>query len=135
LPESCFAAPPVILTSQLQLDWYHNSYLNDDGRIDFLICEKDGERPIGIVGVKKLDYSEHKGEISYMIGEPAARGKGYATESVRALGALLNENGITALYAEIHKSNMKSKAVVTKNGFRMVAELPDGCELYERNVQ
>ena len=133
LPDNCFAARPALLTLQMQLDWYQNSYLNDNSRIDFLIREKDEGCPIGVVGVKNLDYSGHKGEISYLIGEPEARGKGYAAESVRALCALLNENGITVICAKIYNSNMESKAIVMKNGFCLVAELPEGYEFYERN--
>jgi UDP-2,4-diacetamido-2,4,6-trideoxy-beta-L-altropyranose hydrolase len=135
LPRNSFAATPVHLTSQRQLEWYHKYYLTDDNRIDFLIYEKNGDCPVGVVGVKGLDYNNHKGEVSYMIGEPAAGGKGYAVESVRALCALLIENGIVVIQALINKENSKSKAIVIKNDFSLVAELSDGYELYEKRAK
>ena len=134
LPRNSFAAAPVPLTLRRQLEWYHTHYLQDGSRIDFLVIEKEGDCPVGVVGVKDLDYHHRKGEISYMIGESAARGKGYAVEAVRALCDVLMESGIVVLQALIHKENVKSKPVVTNNGFRLIVALSDGYELYEKRV-
>ena len=74
-----FNARPI--TMEDHLAWF-DGYLKDTKRYDFLIETPDG-KPVGTCGLSAIDESGC--EISYMIGDVGSRGKGYATEALRAL--------------------------------------------------
>ena len=96
------------------LTWFER-YINDPTRFDFIIEDSSG-KAIGTCGLSAI--SAVSCEISYMIGEETARGKGYATETVRTLTDIaFKELGVDYVDARILPNNEASLKVVQKGGF------------------
>lgn len=103
------------VTAEEHLRWFEN-YLNDGTRYDFLITDANG-RPIGTCGLSNI--SEISCEISYMIGEPDVRGKGYATEAIRTLSDIAFQKlEVAFIEARILPHNLASKRAAEKCGYR-----------------
>lgn len=107
------SAKPISLDDQLA--WFKR-YLKDDTRYDFMIFDELGT-PIGTCGLSHIGGGSC--EISYMIGDKAARGCGYAREAVRRLVDLaFSELGLGSVTATVLPENEASVAVVKGSGFR-----------------
>ena len=106
-----FDARPI--TMEEHLTWFER-YLVDDARYDFMIFNEDGQ-PIGTAGLSSI--TDDSCEVSYMIGEKAERGKGYATEAVRLLtDVALRELGVKRVVARVRPENEASARVVIGGG-------------------
>ena len=107
------SAKPISLDDHLT--WF-KGYLEDDTRYDFMILDGSGS-PIGTCGLSHIGGGSC--EVSYMIGDRAARGRGYAREAVRRLVDLaFNEFGLRSVIATVLPENEASIAVVEGVGFR-----------------
>lgn len=51
--------------------------------VQFIICEKEGMRPIGSVYFRDVDMDKKEAEYGIFIGEDDAAGKGYGTEAAK----------------------------------------------------
>lgn len=49
--------------------------------VQFMICEKEGERPVGSVYFRDIDREKKEAEYGIFLGEDDALGKGYGTEA------------------------------------------------------
>ncbi|MDN3245598.1 GNAT family N-acetyltransferase [Streptomyces sp. ZSW22] len=88
----------------------------------FVLVRSEDGRAVGAMGFHGPPDEEGRAEVGYDLAEDA-RGRGYATEALRALSAWspARRNG-TALRAKIDRTNVRSQAVVTRAGYRLVAE-------------
>ncbi|WP_217546541.1 GNAT family N-acetyltransferase [Streptomyces sp. GbtcB6] len=86
-----------------------------------LVSREDG-RAVGGMGFHSAPDEDGRVEIGYDLAE-AARGRGYATEALRALTdwAFARED-VRSLFATIEAANTPSQAVVTRAGFAKVSE-------------
>ena len=104
---------PRPLTMEGHLAWYEE-YLRDETRFDFMVLSEG--RPVGTVGLSCICADSC--EISYMIGEASARGRGFATEAVGVMTqAAFRELGVEEVVARILPGNDASARVVGKAGF------------------
>lgn len=102
------------ITMQSHLEWFEK-YLQDNSRFDFIIEDEEGD-PIGTCGLSGI--SESRCEISYMIGSVDARGRGFATEAIKALCEVaFNELGVPLIEANILPQNTASIKTAEKCGF------------------
>jgi diamine N-acetyltransferase len=90
-----------------------------DGLILFAIYERATMRPIGVTNFHSVEYRNRTAEFVIFIGEQAARGKGYGTETARlmldyAFTALGLHNVMLAVYAY----NPAAIRAYQKAGFR-----------------
>ena len=109
-----FNAKPITLEEHLA--WF-DRYLGDLTRYDFMMMG-EGE-PIGTAGLSSI--ASGSCEISYMIGDVEARGKGYAKETVRRLTEVaFNELGVEEVVARVVPGNDASVAVLMRSGFAEV---------------
>lgn len=107
-----FEARPI--TVEGHLAWFHR-YLGDEARYDFLILGEDGA-PVGTCGLSSI--TPDSCEISYMIGDKAARGRGYAKETVRRLTSLaFDELGVSVVEARVVSGNDASVKVLIGGGY------------------
>lgn len=107
-----FNAKPITLEEHLA--WF-GRYLDDPTRYDFMMMGEGGES-IGTVGLSSITSGSC--EISYMIGDVKARGKGYAKEAVRRLTEIaFDELHVDNVYARIVAGNDASVAVVEAVGY------------------
>lgn len=102
------------LTLEEHLAWFER-YLSDTSRFDFMIIDPEG-RSIGTAGLSNI--TDESCEISYMIGDLSARGKGYATETIEAMSRIaLDELGVDRVIAQILPHNEGSIRAITKAGY------------------
>ncbi|MGY1997904.1 GNAT family N-acetyltransferase [Streptomyces rochei] len=88
----------------------------------FVLVRSEDGRAVGAMGFHGPPDEEGRAEIGYDLAEDA-RGMGYATEALRALSAWSPEwRDGTVLRAKIDRANLRSQAVVTRAGYRLVAE-------------
>jgi RimJ/RimL family protein N-acetyltransferase len=84
----------------------------------FGVFETAGGRHVGNLKVGPIDHTHGVADISYLLGEPDARGKGYGAEAV-AIGVHIGFAvfGMAKLAAGAYASNLASIRVLEKNGF------------------
>jgi [ribosomal protein S5]-alanine N-acetyltransferase len=86
----------------------------------FLVLDRSGRRLVGDAGFKGPPDEDGAVEIGYGIVSPF-RGRGYATEAVRALVAYARrQSEVREVRATCYSSNAPSRRVLEKSGFRHV---------------
>ena len=82
------------------------------------------EELIGVIGLHQVDWIHRRGDISIVIGEPSAWGKGFATE---AIGLMVRHGfekmNLHKITAGMWASNEGSKIAFEKCGFVLEATL------------
>lgn len=102
--------------------WYESEMSGNPSRAFFSVYERGTMRHIGFVDLQHIDHRNRTAEMSLMVGEPDARGRGYATEMAR----LILDYGFTALslhniMLEVYANNPAARRVYEKAGFREFA--------------
>lgn len=121
---------PHQITLEEHLNWYRNVYVLDNKRLDLLCIEKATGRKIGVFG---FVINGSNFEISYLLS-PDAQHKGYATEAIeRIIQYIRNNYSVKKVFAEIHKDNTKSLALVQKLGFNMES-INDQFVVYSKRI-
>ncbi len=89
-----------------------------------IFLNADG-RHIGNLKIGPIDPNHGRGDLSYFIGDAAARGQGYASEAV-GLGVRIGfeQLGLHKLTAGIYAGNAESGRVLAKNGFAAEGRRP-----------
>jgi ribosomal-protein-alanine N-acetyltransferase len=107
----------------------------------FAIREIDSQKIIGLIIIKKIDWTTRIGELAYCIGSNF-EGKGLITKVVKVISNFAyNELDLKTLQIIAHKTNLGSVKVAENNGFvwqktlidefTPTNELPLNMELYE----
>ena len=114
------ATPPRPFTAAQETAWFEG-VANDANRPTFTIYERSTWRPIGNCGLHVIDTVNRRTDVGIMIGDPAARGKGYGTEAMR----LLLDFAFTALNMHsvmltVYEYNAPARRSYEKVGFREI---------------
>jgi ribosomal-protein-alanine N-acetyltransferase len=107
----------------------------------FAIREIDTQKIIGLIIIKKIDWTTRVGELAYCIGNNF-EGKGLVTKAVKVISNFAyNELDLKTLQIIAHKTNLASVKVAQnssfiwkrtlKDEFTPTDELPLDMELYE----
>lgn len=112
-----FFCNPHKITKEEHLNWFRNSYVSNPDRIDFIaVIDESGQSSckVGVFGiVREKDITE----INYILKEDA-RGKGYASEAVKAvMDYSVREWNNRNFVAVIHKENIPSIQFIERLGF------------------
>lgn len=138
---------PVTLSSNETLDKSIEYIKNKEKEIQqkvnftFAIREIDSQKIIGLIIIKKIDWTNKIGEFAYCIGN-TFEGKGLVSKAVRAVLKFANDVlELKTLQIIAHKTNLGSIKVAKNNGFiwqrTLIAEftptneLPLNMELFE----
>ncbi|GAA3301982.1 GNAT family N-acetyltransferase [Streptomyces cinereospinus] len=93
----------------------------------FVLVRHEDGRAVGGMGFHGVPDEEGRAEVGYDLTE-AARGRGYATEALRALAAwALAREDVRTLFATVDRDNTPSQRVVERAGFTRVSD--DGKQL------
>jgi RimJ/RimL family protein N-acetyltransferase len=99
------------------------------------IATRDERELIGIIGLHQIDWVHRRGDISIVIGETSARGKGYGAEAIRLMTAhafaTLNLHKLTA---GMWATNLGSRRSFEKAGFVLEATLEQSYWYRDRYV-
>ena len=100
---------------------FHN---NRDDEALFLICDND--KPIGHIGLYKINRQLRNAEIGILIGSPTLHGKGYGTQSTKVLTEFgFNKLGLHRITALVLEENMASYKMFEKCGYKREGLLID----------
>lgn len=97
------------------LAWFRGEYAEDPARVECVVLLKGSGRPVGTIGLSRIDGSG-RARVDYAL-EPAAQGRGYAREALLGLCRSFGEAGGTELTAEIHCGNAASRRLAEGCGF------------------
>jgi RimJ/RimL family protein N-acetyltransferase len=90
-----------------------------DGEPAFAIRTIDGDRLIGVCGLKDLRWASRHSFFWIGIGDPDARGKGYGSDATRILlKYVFMELNLNCLGLEVMAYNDRAIAAYRKVGFR-----------------
>lgn len=84
----------------------------------FGIYDEGGTRLAGTVTLPRIDRRHGFAELSFVIGHPGARGRGYATEAVHAVcWYMFFVEGLAKIYGGFYDGHEGSARVFRNNGF------------------
>lgn len=87
--------------------------------LSFVIYERASWRPIGSTELIDVDYRNGRADFGILIGEAAARGKGYGTETTRLmLDYAFTALGLHNVALTVAEWNIAGQRAYTKAGFR-----------------
>ncbi len=114
-----------LFTRQSHEKWIENM-IKPGKVVQMIICEKDGDKPVGSVYIRDIDRTHNKGEYGIFIGEESARGKGYGTKAAKLMIAYaFEELGLHRLFLRVFADNGAAIASYEKAGFKKEAYLKD----------
>lgn len=111
--------------------WPAGPYLiflkQDNSNVDDDDDDKDDETPPPLlIGSTGLSFNTDKtAEVGYVLAHDSW-GKGYATESLKAMVQVASSTGVEELLAWVHPENTASMHVLTKCDFELQETLVDG---------
>ncbi|MFE2299493.1 GNAT family N-acetyltransferase [Streptomyces sp. NPDC059445] len=88
----------------------------------FVLVRREDGRAVGAIGFHGVPDDEGRAEVGYDLAENA-RGRGYATEALRALAeTALARDDVKLLFAAIEQDNAPSQRVIARAGFTRASE-------------
>ncbi len=104
------------------------------GRFEWLLRPHDGGPALGWISLRVNDRTPRVGEVGYSL-LLEARGKGYASESLRAvIDEAFAAGGLDEVQACIVPENTASRAVLDRSGFRQERLLRSGAVIRGRHI-
>jgi RimJ/RimL family protein N-acetyltransferase len=110
--------PPRPMTLEQETAWYEHAAV-DNGRVSFTIYERATGRAIGNCGLHEVDLANRRTVVGIMIGESAARGRGYGTEAMLLLlDYAFTVLGLHSVMLTVFEYNHAGRRCYEKVGFR-----------------
>ena len=99
----------------------------DTGKaVQFIICTKEGDEPVGSVYLRDIDRNHNKAEYGIFIGEEQALGKGYGTQAARLMISYgFHRAGLHKLMLRVLAENGQALGSYEKAGFVKEAYFKD----------
>jgi diamine N-acetyltransferase len=116
-----------VIQENKHLAWFEH-YQELDNDFVFVILAKDlDNQPVGQVSLYNIDWKSGSAEYGrLMIGNAAARGKGYAKQATTLLlGLAFNELNLGEIFLEVKAENGPAIAVYESVGFALVRSSSD----------
>lgn len=109
--------------SPRRVDEWVEGILNDPQSLFFLIVERQTDRAIGFIQLRRMDFVHGTGELGICL-EEAARGKGCAIQSLRLLETHARDVfRIRKVVLQVLASNTRAVAFYEKHGYSKVGVL------------
>lgn len=111
------------ITSETHEQWFRN-YLTRVNDLFYIARHRDFGRAIAQGSLFNIDFGRRRAEIGrFLVGDPADRRLGYASEVVDALVKLSsNDLSLDELYLQVVRDNVKAIRLYKKHGFEAKAE-------------
>lgn len=112
-------------TVQGHIEWMETKVASGEV-VQFILCETEGDRPVGSVYFRDIDRENNRAEYGIFIGEEDAAGKGYGT--LAAKGAVCyarDKMGLHKLMLRVFADNTAAVRTYEKAGFVKEALLKD----------
>ncbi len=99
----------------------------------FVICRKADDEVVGMLGFTDIDRQTKQAEFSKMIGEPSARGKGYARVATRTvIDYGFDVLGLNRIYLHTLDGNIKNIRLKQYLGFKFEGLLQQAVQIKEQ---
>lgn len=105
-------------TREGHLQWIHTQI--DTGRVvQFIICLKASDKPVGSVYFRDIDVTHHKAEYGIFLGEKEALGRGIGTEAAKlALQYAFSVLKLHRVMLRVLADNSRARKSYEKAGFK-----------------
>lgn len=99
----------------------------------FIIHLKKPAKPIGIIDLFMIDFTNSRAGVGILIGDEAERKKGFALQSLQLLKNYAHEIlNLHQLYCHIQLSNEKSAELFEKAGYKQTGILKDWLQVKKK---
>ena len=125
------------LSEKEELEWVERANIRDGSDLVLLICLADG-RPIGSIGLHKINRKDQTAETGTVIGEKGLWSQGYGTEAkMILLNYAFNTLNLRKIVSHVYAFNGRSRRYSEKCGYKLEGVLKkhvfvDGeyCDVY-----
>lgn len=94
--------------------------------VQFIVCMKDTDRPVGCTYLRDIDYVNSKAEYGVFVGEADVRGMGIGKEILNiTVSYAFNTLKLHRVFARVKEKNMPSLYSFLNSGFEKEAVLRD----------
>jgi len=94
--------------------------------IQFIVCMKEGDRPVGCTYIRDVDYDNKKAEYGVFLGETDVRGRGIGKEILNlTVDYAFKELKLHRIFARVREDNKSSLYSFLHCGFEKEALLRD----------
>lgn len=116
-----------ILAPEQHFDWFFSYKEKDDDFVFIIESVEDNFLPIGQISLYHINWENHCAEYGrIMIGEPSAKGKGFAKDATQLLLKIGFEVlHLKQIYLEVFKNNTRAISVYLASGFKITQENND----------
>jgi RimJ/RimL family protein N-acetyltransferase len=84
----------------------------------FVVCGRDDDRPLGMVGLHELDERNGNASLGIVIGDEADRGKGHGSDALQAiLGFTFGSLRLERVWLDVYDFNPAARRVYERAGF------------------
>lgn len=102
-------------TKENQNNWFFSLKQRNDYLIWGIECDN---KPVGVLGMKNIDYNDKSGEYFGYIGEKDYWSKGIGKIMMEYITKKAMEKKLTIIYLKVVKSNEMAIKLYLKNGFQ-----------------
>lgn len=111
------ALPPAPMTLEAEAAWFDSVARSETDRL-FTIYDRETWHPVGNTGLHGVDHRNRTATFGLLIGEPAARGKGFGTEATHlVLDYAFTALGLHNVMLTVYAFNHAAQRVYEKAGF------------------
>lgn len=109
-------------TREGHLNWIRTQI--DTGHVvQFIICEKAGNRDVGSVYLRDIDREKKCAEYGVFIGEEDALGKGYGTQAAELiLNYAFDSLKLKSVFLRVFADNIRARRSYEKARFRLLTD-------------
>jgi RimJ/RimL family protein N-acetyltransferase len=87
-------------------------------RWHFVICRRDDDRPVGVVGLDDLDLVNGSAPLGIFIGDAADQGRGYGSDAIQALLRFAFDSlRLERVWLDVYAFNERATRVYERAGF------------------
>ncbi len=87
-------------------------------RLHFVIETREGERPIGVVGIEGINWRDREAEVGIIVGEPEFWGRGYGSDAMRTILKVgFDWYNLHRIYLHVVADNTRAVRSYEKCGF------------------
>lgn len=109
-------------TKEGHLNWIHTQ-IESGNVVQFIICEKSGNRDVGSVYLRDIDREKKCAEYGIFIGEEDALGKGYGTQAADLiLNYAFGKLKLRSVFLRVFADNIRARKSYEKAGFRLLTD-------------